>query len=140
MCLLATCALNSETYTEDPCGAGFLGDPKRAVTRSGSFSGFPQRGTCVDPHYPSHTLNPDSVAGHRQAIKPGLAECSHITLERESFLTRPSPPSPHTRLSSLSFPPSLLLLCLRLSSLLFLCPFLFRISLFVITMLEIKEV
>ncbi len=123
-----------------PLWCGFLRRPENGCNQVRLFLRLSSKRDMCRPPYPSPTLNPDSVAGHRQAIKPGLAQRSHITPERESFLTRPSPPSPHTRLSSLSFPPSLLLLCLRLSSLLFLCPFLFRISLFVITMLEIKEV
>lgn len=36
----------------------------------------------------THTLNPDSVTGHRQPIKPGLVGHPHTALQRESFLTR----------------------------------------------------
>lgn len=123
-----------------PLWCGFLRRPENGRNQVRLFLRLSsKRDMCRPPLSLTHTQS-GQCGGHRQAIKPGLAQRSHITLERESFLTRPSPPSPHTRLSSLSFPPSLLLLCLRLSSLLFLCPFLFRISLFVITMLEIKAV
>lgn len=71
---------------EVPHRAGFYGDLRKAVTRSGSFSGLisvlPQRGTCVrhppppPPCLPS-LLNPTSMAGHRQPIKPGLGGYLH---------------------------------------------------------------
>lgn len=64
---------------EVPRWAGFYGDLRKAATRSGSFSGLisvlPQRRTCVcpPPPFPPSPVNPTSMAGHKQPIKPGLA-------------------------------------------------------------------
>lgn len=81
-------AQEGEARTELPYRAGFYGDLRKAVTRSGSFSGLisvlPQRRTCVQPppqplphrSLPS-PLNPTSMAGHRQPIKPGLGGYLH---------------------------------------------------------------
>ncbi len=88
-----------------PLWCGFLRRPENGRNQVRLFLRLSSKRDMCRPPYPSPTLNPDSVAGHRQAIKPGLAQRSHITPERESFLTRPSPPSPHTRL--LSFIPSI---------------------------------
>lgn len=78
-------AQEGETHTEVPYRAGFYGDLRKAVTRSGSFSGLisvlPQRRTCVCPPPPPppspYTLNPTSMAVHRQPIKPGLGGYLH---------------------------------------------------------------
>lgn len=69
-------------HIEDPCCAGFYGDLRKAVTKSGSFSGLIsvllQRRTCVQPPASRPLpLNPTNVAGHRQPIKPGLGGCLH---------------------------------------------------------------
>lgn len=76
-------AQEGEAHTEVPYRAGFYGDLRKAVTRSGSFSGPNQRITtkkdmCSGPptSLPS-LLNPTSMAGHRQPIKPGLGGYLH---------------------------------------------------------------
>lgn len=91
-------------HIEDPCCAGFYGDLRKAVTKSGSFSGLIsvllQRRTCVQPPASRPLpLNPTNVAGHRQPIKPGLGGHLHTPgCSGKRFWTRPTTPSPHTLL------------------------------------------
>ncbi len=53
VCVSASVGAEGEAHTEVPYRAGFYGDLRKAVTRSGSFSGLisvlPQRRTCVRP-------------------------------------------------------------------------------------------
>lgn len=123
-----------------PLWCGFLRRPENGCNQVRLFLRLSsKRDMCRPPL--SLTLTQSGQCCRTQASnKTWISRAFTHNTRARKFLTRPSPPSPHTRLSSLSFPPSLLLLCLHLSSLLFLCTFLFRISLFVITMLEIKEV
>lgn len=107
---------------ELPRRAGFYGDSRKAATRSGSFSGLisvlSQRRTCVSspPPTPSPSppspVNPTSMAGHKQPIKPGLARLSTHTepwREKVPEHSRSCPLSPHKHLfmaPALSFLPS----------------------------------
>lgn len=81
---------------ELPRRAGFYGDSRKAATRSGSFSGLisvlSQRRTCVSLPPPSpcppSPVNPTSMAGHKQPIKPGLASYLHtLSCGEKSFST-----------------------------------------------------
>lgn len=64
-------AQEGEAHTEVPYRAGFYGDLRKAVTRSGSFSGLisvlPQRRTCVRPPHLSTLPTQSDQHGWTQA-------------------------------------------------------------------------
>lgn len=102
-------AQEGEAHTEVPYRAGFYGDLRKAVTRSGSFSGLisvlPQRRTCVQPPtFVPSPLNPTSMTGHRQPIKPGLGGYLHtLGCSEKVFEHAQSRPAPFTNFFSSFF-------------------------------------